>query len=569
MQSTTIDIDIRFKFVRTVKKLFTTDFNFLKLKYHSLTPILMLYFSKTPISRITKKTLAALLVLVIVLSVKTVTDRLSTESYSSSVYAENFDSSKSYFDGYNLFILERADAISQILIDRKILITDMDNNTVLEKEIPTNIALADIQFYNTTTILFGDSGSTKMWNIVTDEIVNLGFGGHHDIEINYLNNTFLTLDIYQIEIESNTYVYDNITEYDSSGMLVRSLDTRNYVEPEQLCPFLTVANISIDLTHANSICFDEDEQMLYLNCRNINTFYKIDYNTGDLIWGLGEYGNFTMYDIYGNEREHLFFHSHSLEKIFGNRFLLFDNDFHNQTNAINKQSRYVEITIDEDTMTANVTREWISPTEYFSPIWGDCDLLPNNNMLGVFGYTQYLGQETGSKVVEVNEKGEIVWLLESPLEQEIKYTIYKIERFRFTPIVSAPNMISSVNSSYFEWDVWYNFKSKTSFNGEYYVYLDNQIVKSDNITFPKYWESMQINYTAENLKPGKHEISLIVKDDQGHFSNDSDFYTGGFEFKIKQSVGVVIGIGLGVGIPIVATTVFIGRKYIRKRSKIE
>jgi len=274
-----------------------------------------------------------------------------------------------------------------------------------------------------------------------------------------------------------------------------------------------------------------------------------------------------MFDINGREREFLFFHPHSLEKISENEFLLFDNDYHNQTNLINRQSRFICITIDEDSMTANITREWIGPEEYFSHVWGDCDLLPNNNWFGVFGYTQIRGLETGSKFVEVNGEGEIVWLLESPLEQEIKYTTYRVERVRFTPIVSTPAFTSSGNISHFEWDVWYNFKARTSFEGEYYIYLDDQLVEDGNITFPKYWHPTQVNYTIEGLDEGKHEITLIVSDGEGHLSNESEFYTGEFKFRIGQNyLAVTLGVSLGIGIPIIATSVIFVRKTKLKNS---
>jgi hypothetical protein len=306
---------------------------------------------------------------------------------------------------------------------------------------------------------------------------------------------------------------------------------------------------------------------LYLNVRNVNTFYKIDYNTEELIWGLGEYGNFTMYDIYGNERDHLFYHSHSVEKIDDNSFLLFDNDFHNQTDALNKQSRYLEITIDETTMTANVTREWVGPEEFFSTIWGDCDLLPNDNLIGVFGYTSASGMATGSKIVEVNREGEIVWILESPIEQEIRYITYRVERFRFTPIVSSPVYTLAGNISQFNWNVWNNFKSRTTFEGEYYIMLDGQLMEKGEISFPRYWQSTEVEYSIEGLSPGKHEISLIVQDEGGHFSNESAFYQGGYEFKIEQKLAVILGISFGVGIPVITITIIFGRKYLLKRMK--
>lgn len=486
-----------------------------------------------------------------------------------SIFADDSVSTHEYFEGYNLYILERENTETHSIIDRKILLTDLDNNIINEKKLGSNSVLSDIKFINSSTILYGDNNGIRMWNIETNVSVDLGFGSHHEIAYNYRNNTFLALGGHIVDINGTLYNYDLINEYNSSGILVRSLDTQDYVEPWQICPYANVINVTIDITHANSISFDEDENAIYLNCRNTNTFYKIDYATGDLIWGLGEYGNFTMFDIYGNQKDFLFFHCHSLEKIAENKFLLFDNDFHNQTNAIDKQSRYVEITTDSDKMYANVTREWNSPTDYFSSLWGDCNLLPNDNLLGVFSYTMYQGKEIGSKLVEVNEEGEIVWILESPIEQEIKYTVNKVERFRFTPFVSNPKVTEEGDSIGFDWKIWYNFNAKTEFSGEYYIYLDNRLLLQDNLTFPKYWQPTQVNCTLKDLEPGNHMISIIVKDEDNHFSNESEFYNGEYLFKVKQSEALILGISLGIGIPVLIVTIIISWKFLVKLKKYD
>lgn len=451
-------------------------------------------------------------------------------------------------------------------MDRRILITNMTNDIIIEKDLPSTSVLADIEIYNSTTVIFGDYATTKMWNFETDIMVDLGFGGHHDIEINYLYDTFITLGIEDVEIEGETYIHDLINEYSINGTLIRSISTQDFVDPSSVCPFENTVNVSIDLTHANSVFFDEEEEMIYINCRNTNTFHKIDYETGEEIWGLGEYGDFTMFDIYGNERDYLFFHAHSLEKIDGNRFLLFDNDFHNNTNAINKQSRLIEITFDEVTMEAQVTREWNSPSEYFSPIWGDCDLLPNGNLFGVFGYTMDEGTETGSKLVEVDTDGDITWLFESSTEEEILYTIYKVERFRFTPIVSAPSITThSEESIDFEWKIWNNFKSNTDFEGKYHIYLDDHLLLSEEIVFPKYWQSVDVNYSLVDLTEDTYDISIIVEDESGHLSCDSAFYTGSYKFELDPNGGNIISLFLGIGIPIlagvsVAVLIYVKRK---------
>ena len=77
---------------------------------------------------------------------------------------------------------------------------------------------------------------------------------------------------------------------------------------------------------------------------------------------------------------------------------MFDNDFHNQTHLdsyppeedpyvtyYGGQSRVIEVTLDESTMTGEVTWSYTAGVEYFSAIFGDIDILPNGNILGVLG----------------------------------------------------------------------------------------------------------------------------------------------------------------------------------------
>ena len=208
-----------------------------------------------------------------------------------------------------------------------------------------------------------------------------------------------------------------------------------------------------------------------------------------------------------------------------NTFVLFDNDYHNQTDVSNMSSRLIEITIDTDEMIANITREWISPDDYYSSIWGDCDLLPNNNFLGVFGTPDHPDSEYGARLVEVNDKGEIIW--EHSFLRHLSYSmaVNRIERFRFSPLVSEPYIVDQgENGSFLCWDVWYNFRSTTKYPGEYYLSIDGELVETQEFLFPRNWKPLQLSHNITGLAEGEHDISLVVSDEGGHFSNNTDFY---------------------------------------------
>jgi hypothetical protein len=520
------------------------------------------------LSKSNKFVLSFIILCLITIQITGVSGYISTSSDVKILNAQSNVSSKR-FEGYNLYSLDISTYDTSMFLSRKILITDLDGNIHTEREISLNSTIADcpVEFINSTTLLYGESGGTKLWNLETNVTVNLNFEGHHEIEYDYIRNTYYTFSRYVTEIDEEFYSFDYINEHNSSGQIVRSINTDRYCDVSQICPYEDLFNASIDVFHANSLVFDEEDDSMYLNSRGLNTFYKIDRETGDLIWAAGRYGNFTNYDIHGIQKDYLWFHSHGLEKIGENKFLLFDNDVHNQTNAANHESRLVEITIDEDKMQLNETWVWVASEEYWSSIWGDCDLLPNGNKLGVFGYTTYIGKSEGAKIVEVNNNGEKLWELSSPIEENLKYGIYAMDRVRFAPFTSEARLVKTDLNPYFEWDIWYNFRSKTNFTGEYFIYLDDQLVDSKTIIFPKYWQHLTVEYTLPELTEGRHEISIVVADEAGHLSTDSRFYDGmgSTKFSLQLNLKLVLGMSLGIGVPVISVSIFVWLKYIKKR----
>ncbi len=474
-------------------------------------------------------------------------------------------------EGYNLFVVERHDVVSWASINRTLIITDLEGNIYFEKELYKEGALANFatEFINSTTIIYGDIDGAYLWNLETDVTQFLNFSGHHDYERNYANNTYFSLVGEVVEEEGVEYLFDRIIEYDLEGNEVWHVNSSSFVDYTQWCPYGDMEGKYRDVTHSNTVFYDEEEDVIYLNSRNLNTFHKIDHKTGELIWGLGEYGNFTLFDLRGNEKEILFYHTHSLEQIDHNKFIMFDNDEHNQTNVTNFHSRLLEITIDEDKMFANVSWEWISPQEYFSGWWGDCDILANNNRLGVFGVTGHPNTDLGARLVEVNIDGDIVWEYSFPKVGSEVFGVYQMERFRFSPIVSTPTFHDyGVNDSYLEWDVWYNFRSKTIFQGEYFITIDDELVESGNMNFPRYWQDSKIRYNISETELGEHEIVLVVADEGGHLSNETDLYssTGSISFRVVRRTGLVIGLSVGLGVPIfIGTTIFIWFRFFAKK----
>ena len=426
------------------------------------------------------------------------------------------------FDGFNLFVLEVRNRSNNDVFNRSLFIFDMKGNVILQHKIGLDAYLWDTscEFVNSTTILSGDNSGSYLWNIENGVFEHHGFHGHHDYEYNPINNTFFTLKEYFVEIEEERYYFDRLVEYNSTGDIIWELDTRSFTSHEQWCPFKDKFGEHADITHSNSVFFDPEEDMVYLNLRNTNTFYKINHSTKEVLWALGEYGDFTLFDIRGNQKEHLFFHTHSVEKIGDNTFILFDNDLHNQTDVENKRSRLLEITINEDSMTANESWSWVGPPEYFSGGFGDADRLPNGNRIGTFGWARH---PIRARLVEVNSTGQIVWEMNFPDNNDFEYLIYRMERIQLKPILSSPSdkVVRKEENLTISWGVWYNFRNKQRMNGTYRLYINNEEVDCKTFLFEQFWQQKNLTFNIDTNEIGVYNLTLEVSDEAGHNISDT------------------------------------------------
>jgi hypothetical protein len=286
--------------------------------------------------------------------------------------------------------------------------------------------------------------ATHFWNYVSNTTQDFpNVDGHHDIEYNPIDNTFLTLQSYVRDINGSQIQFDKIVEFSLTGDVLWSWDTYNYIPLSEADPLTLVNGSIMDFTHANALDWDYNNNIIYLNLRHTNTFYKINQTTGDIIWACGEFGNFTLLNENGKKVTSLWYHSHDTRRVEPNVFSMFDNDFHNETNPSDCHSRLIEVTIDENTMTAWVSWNWSSPKQYWSPYWGKTDRLPNGDRIGVFGtpthqYTEnqpWTFNDTGAVVVEVSPAGQVVRTYTFPTG----WGIYRVEKITKQSISPPPS----------------------------------------------------------------------------------------------------------------------------------
>ncbi|MBD3190296.1 MAG: hypothetical protein GF308_06615 [Candidatus Heimdallarchaeota archaeon] len=439
------------------------------------------------------------------------------------------------FAGNNLFVLRKASKIIPQENENYLLITDLNGEILHQRFIGRlhSLDYLNTEFINSSTILYGTASflgsftGFSLWNLDTNETRLIPVVGHHEVEYNPNSNTFFTLKFYNEIINNESHMYDKIIEFDHEGNILWTFDTQPLVpyDIEVFGDLYVGGNRTYkDVTHSNTVFYDGDEDMIYLNSRNANTFWKINHSNGEVIWGLGELGNFTLYNIKNELVDSLFYNAHSLEKIADNRFILFDNDRHNKTDMTSRNTRLLELEIDEQTMTAKVVWKWTAPRDYYSVIWGDADHLPNENRLGVFGTTNHPNTTIGARLVEVTPEGTIAWEMNFPNSERYKYGIYRMERVRFSPIIESNNahniQLLPNESTKLEWDLCYNFRNKRSISGRYELYLNRALIENDTIIFPKFWKPFTVEKTlsAQDLGIGAHTLKLQAYDEGGHFT---------------------------------------------------
>ncbi|MBY8998723.1 MAG: aryl-sulfate sulfotransferase [Candidatus Thorarchaeota archaeon] len=430
------------------------------------------------------------------------------------------------FNGYTLFNFYTFDS-STSAYNNSLIIMDMNGGIVAQKNIGSGQGSScPAEFIDPNTILVGTEWGAALWHLGNDTLQFLNIFGHHEYEYNPNSNTVFSLSYNFMIIDSVPYLFDYIREYTMNGTLVWEMDVHDFISEDWWCPSHETSQMYRDISHSNTIFYDSEEDMIYFNARNVNTFYKIDHSTSEVIWGLGEYGDFTMYDIKGNPRNHLFFHAHSVEKVNENTFILFDNDYHNQTSALSRLSRILELEINETSMIANEVWYYTAPTAYFSAGWGDADRLPNGNRIGCWGYPSTPSSGFSAAFVEVNPQGEIVWETRFMYDLPYLYGSYRLERFRFEPIISSPSDLTGLNQDgNITWDVHYNYRNKEPLPGNYTLYFDGTITQSGAFTYAKFWNPTSLVMLYGDLGLGVHNLTLAVSDGFGNIVTDTVMLT--------------------------------------------
>lgn len=289
----------------------------------------------------------------------------------------------------------------------------------------------------------------KQWDPVAEWDL-LGF--HHDaIELPDGNIVAIGVEIEDIEYDDPdgdgmvTYhvAGDTINEFTPDGELLHTWSTFDLVDPQFIKvdfhdpfwdQFIDLEGGTKDWLHMNSMVYDASDDSFIVSLRHIDWLIKVDRQTGDLIWTMGEGGDFEKLD------GEWFYHTHSLQLIEPGRIMLFDNGNWRPGHEWSELwSRALEFTYDEEAMTWTQVWEWTDDEPFYSQMVSDADRLENGNVLIADGAR--LKDPAGdlmtpsnykwSRIVEVTDAGEVVFEMEQKnfSGDALGYTMYRAQRW--------------------------------------------------------------------------------------------------------------------------------------------
>ncbi len=145
---------------------------------------------------------------------------------------------------------------------------------------------------------------------------------------------------------------------------------------------------SRDWCHANALHYLADEHAILVSLRHLDCVIKIDWETKQIIWILGDPSGWgerwQPYLLKPVDGLQWFYHQHSPQLTPRGTLLMFDNGnyrarpFDPPTPATENYSRIAEYEIDQQAMTVKQVFEYAGAPDdsFYSPFYGDADWLP-------------------------------------------------------------------------------------------------------------------------------------------------------------------------------------------------
>lgn len=296
------------------------------------------------------------------------------------------------FEGY-IFLRESASPGAQFMINKEgnIVWYQLSDTTILRVYTPyersyialyTNTEIHEITYEGDTLLKlsYGDGGFDKIL--------------HHEI-IKDRNNDILALtkEIIPIDLSDlggkrlDTIKTDGIIKLSNTGQKLWSWSLEQVIDP---LTYKEINQYKNDWGHANALAVDDDGHYL-ISWRDFNQVWKINKETGEIIW---KYGAETV-----DSTDDMFYHQHSIHRNLDKDYMVLDNgiaDIRSTSRAVMFNSFGESI---RNTLTIDL------PDSLFTFKQGS---------VYQFAEDRFLFSSTMSKTLIItNRQGDILWLAKS------------------------------------------------------------------------------------------------------------------------------------------------------------
>ncbi|MCX7736129.1 MAG: aryl-sulfate sulfotransferase [Candidatus Kapabacteria bacterium] len=225
-----------------------------------------------------------------------------------------------------------------------------------------------------------------------------------------------------------------IQEFDRNGNLVFEWNCLEHINITDAAEGIPLTESNVDPYHVNCVRYDTDGNIL-ANFRNLDAFYKINRQTGDIMWIMGGKASKVNQFTFVNDNINGFWgfsRQHDPKRLSNGNILLFDNG-----NARPQHfARAVEYSINETTKRATKVWEYIHYPYINSAFMGSAQRLPNGNTL--IGWGMNLTTNFDYVATEVTPDGKKVFEIKLPNHR----AVYQVLREVFK-MIAASNDINS------------------------------------------------------------------------------------------------------------------------------
>jgi hypothetical protein len=185
-----------------------------------------------------------------------------------------------------------------------------------------------------------------------------------------------------------------IQELDAARNVVFQWRSWDHFEITDVDPMVSLTGFFIDYVHGNSIAVDHDGHLL-VSSRHLNEITKINRQTGEVIWRMGQNARNNEFAFLGGDTRGFSF-QHDVRRLPDGHITLFDNG----NNIPPEVSRALEYEVDEDAKVATLVWHYRHTPDVFGAFMGNVQRYANGATMIGWG-----GTNPNPKVTELHPDG--------------------------------------------------------------------------------------------------------------------------------------------------------------------